>query len=303
MRFAFIECLAVVLLGCFVTGQEEHQQSIPKHSVGSQELLTRHHPGGEALSYHMNAVNEEWQYHINADGMVKKDENGRYFEEYRWSRFVSDGKPTELTPAGQQFRQILSLDPARGLSAPDLSKADLRIIGPITDLLTFYADLLLAIRHGTLSRVGDHFSFSTGTANSWADGNKVVLGEDALVFDVVLQDIDREHQTATLAVHHVPPEKAEVKLPADWMRRPLTDTPNNWVQVQRLQNGKFSAAVGKETVDVVIRVSLVDGRILSGVLDNPVITMESECENAAVTECSGRKPHTIHRHVEISLVR
>lgn len=33
MRFAFIECLAVVLLGCFVTGEEEHQQSIPKHSV------------------------------------------------------------------------------------------------------------------------------------------------------------------------------------------------------------------------------------------------------------------------------
>jgi len=83
------------------------------------------------------------------------------------------------------------------------------------------------------------------------------------------------------------------------MHKPVADTANNWVQVRKTKNGKYLAAVGKETFDVEIKVSLVDGEILSGTLDNPVDTIERECEDAALTKCSDPRPHPIRRQIEI----
>ena len=40
------------------------------------------------------------------------------------------------------------------------------------------------------------------------------------------------------------------RLTADWLRKPVADTANNWVTVQEARNGRFLAAVGKETFDV-----------------------------------------------------
>jgi hypothetical protein len=67
-----------------------------------------------------------------------------------------------------------------------------------------------------------------------------------------------------ILIRHVPPEKPEVQLSADWMRKPVADMANNWVQVQKMENGKYLAAVGKETFDVEIKTSLTEGKILSG---------------------------------------
>jgi hypothetical protein len=33
----------------------------------------------------MSGVNENWHYTIQADGVVKKDAAGVYFEEFQWS--------------------------------------------------------------------------------------------------------------------------------------------------------------------------------------------------------------------------
>src|SRR2546421_2213253 len=41
----------------------------------------------------------------------------------------------------------------------------------------------------------------------------------------------------------------------------LADTPNNWVQVVKIDDAKYVAEVGKETFHVEIKVSLVDGKI------------------------------------------
>ena len=101
----------------------------------------------------------------------------------------------------------------------------------------------------------------------------------------------------------MPPEKTRVKLPADWMHKPVADTANNWVQVKKVKDGKYLAAVGKETFDVEIKLSLTDGKIFSASMDNLVETIERECEDAAVTKCSDPKPHSIRRQIEISLER
>ena len=85
------------------------------------------------------------------------------------------------------------------------------------------------------------------------------------------------------------------------MHKPVGDTANNWVQVQKMENGKYLAAVGKETFDVAIKVSLADGKILSGSIDNPVETIERECTDAALSACSDPKPHTIRRQIAIYL--
>jgi len=266
-----------------------------------QKVLQRRCHEGEKLAYMMKATNESWHYSIEADGLTKKDPDGSCFDEFRWSEFASEGKLVVLSPATLDFREQLTLDPNHKPAIPDFSKFDPRIIGPVTDLMTFYVDYWLGAKIGKLVHAGDHFYFKRGTPNSWADGAYVLLGEDSIDFDYTLKAVDRSAGTATLVVRHVPPEKPEIKIPAEWMQKPVSDTPNNWVQIQKTQDGKFLGAVGKETFEVTVQLSLADGKILSARMNNPVETVERECQDAALTKCGEPKPHAILRQVEISL--
>ncbi|MGA2889332.1 MAG: hypothetical protein ABSE51_14890 [Terracidiphilus sp.] len=108
-------------------------------------------------------------------------------------------------------------------------------------------------------------------------------------------------QTAVVVVHHVPPAHPNLQLPAAWTQTPVADTANNWVQVAKTKDGKYEAGVGKETFDVTIIVSTVDGRILSASMDNPVVTSGRVCDDAALTKCGAPHLQTIHRYVEIAL--
>jgi len=293
-----VKMLAVILLTCVGSSLLVAQALRTDNSV-----LRRHYREGEKLTYHMKGINEDWHYEIQADGIVKKDSAGTYFEEYRWSNLISNNQKTALSPASLDFRQQLTLDPNHNSAFPDLSQVDPSLIGPITDFMSFYVDLRLAVKTGKLAHPGDHFYFKRSTPNSWADGTRVLVGEDAVDFDLTLKDVNRSDHTATFVARHVPPEKPEIRLTAEWMRKPVADTANNWVQVRKTKNGKYLAAVGKETFVVEIKVSLVDGKILSGRIDNPVDTIERECEDAALTKCGDARPHPIRRQIEISLGR
>lgn len=249
----------------------------------------------------MKGDNEGWIYEVQADGIVKKDGRGHLIEEYGWSGFKSNASMT-LSAASLNFRQTLSLDPAIPPSIPNLSQVQPFLIGPITDMLTFYSDLWLAIQQSDLKRSGDHAYVKVGMPASWADGNYVTLGEDSIDFDLTLKELNTSTQIATLLVRHVPPAHPKVKLPAAWMQAPVADTPNNWVQVSKNQAGKYDAAAGKETFDVDIKVSLKDGKILSATLDNLVQTRHRECSDVALLDCGASGDHTIHRQIELHLV-
>ena len=264
--------------------------------------LVRRYREGETLIYRMKGTNENWRYEVQASGVVKKEASGNLTEEYAWSNLISDGKAVPLSAASLGFRQVLSLSSDKPPSIPNLATVQPVLIGPITDLLTYYVDLWLAMRAGRLTHAGDHVYQKIGIPASWADGNYVVLGEDAVDFDMTLEDLDRSKQVATLLVRHVPPEEPAIHLPAAWMREPVADTKNNWVNVAK-RNGKFIAEVGKETFDVRMKVSLVDGKILSGVIDNPVKAKQRECTDAAFTSCGDARPHDILRQIEIALER
>jgi len=266
-----------------------------------RNVLLRRYREGEKLTYHMNGINEGWHYEIQADGVVKRDSTAGYFEEYRWSNLISDNQKVSLSPASVDFRQQVTLDPNHTLVFPNLSGIDPRLIGPTTDFMTFYADLWLAVKTGKLADAGDHFYVKRGTPNSWADGNNVLIGEDSIDFDLNLKEVNRSENTATILVCHLPPEKPEVKLPANWMAKPVSDAANNFVQVQRNKDGKYVASVGKETFGVEIKLSLLDGKILSGHMDNTVETIERECADAELAVCGEPTPHLIKRQIEISL--
>ena len=266
------------------------------------KALVRHYREGEKLAYRMTGHNEGWEYEIRADGIVKQDASGAYFEEYGWSNLVSNKEKVNLPAGSLEFRQQVTLDPNHNPAVPDLSKIDTRLIGPVTDWLTFYVDVWLAAKVGQLSHAGGHFRFPRSAPNSWADGAYVLLGEDAIDFDLTLKDVNPSTQTATLVVLHVPPAKPEIKLPSDWMHKNVGDSPNNWVEVKKV-GGKYLAAVGVETFDVEVKLSLSDGKILSATLDNPVRSIERECSDLALTQCGDPKPHDIRRRVEIALLQ
>jgi hypothetical protein len=266
--------------------------------------LQRQYHEGDALVYRMNGVNESWHYTVVANGTVKKDGAGAYFEEYKWSGMETGGQAMALRADTDAFRQRLSLDPNQNPSIPDLSKVDPKLIGPVTDFMTFYADLWLANKIGALTKAGDHFYFRNPMPpSSWADGAHTLIGESSIDFDMTLKAVDTAAGTAVLVVKHVPPEKSAVKLPADWMQKPVGDMPNNWVGVTKEHNGSYTAAVGEENFTVEIKVSLADGRILSATMDNPVKTIERICEDAALTKCGEAKPHEILRKIDITLVQ
>lgn len=264
--------------------------------------LARHYTEGEKLSYSMKGDNDGWTYEVQANAVVKKSPAGTFVEEYSWSDFKSNASMS-LSPASLSFRQPLSLDPAISPSIPNLSTVQPFLIGPITDMLTFYSDLWLAIGQSDLKHAGDHAYVKFGGPSSWADGTYVILGEDSIDFDLTLKEVDATTQVATLLVRHVPPAQPKVKLPAAWMQSPVADTPNNFVDVKgKNAAGKFVAQVGKETFDVEIKVSLKDGKILSATLDNLVKTRQRECSDAEFKDCGEPSPHQIHRQIAIHLV-
>jgi hypothetical protein len=265
-------------------------------------LLTRRYQEGETLKYRMKATNDNWRYEIQATGVVKKNSAGKYIEEYAWSGMVSDGSAITLSPATAQFREVLSLDPVTPPSIPNLSTVDTKLIGPITDLLTFYADLWLAARVGVLAHTGDHFYQKMGIPSSWADGNYVLVGEDAVDFDMQLEDVDQTAKVATLLVRHVPPAQPKVKLPAAWMKEAPDSAAINWVQVSR-KDDKFLAAMGTETFDVRMKINLANGEISSGVIENLVKAQERDCRDRELTICSDPRPIRNMRHIEIALER
>lgn len=290
-----IKALRPVLLTSISSGLLFAQAS------NDQNPLLRHYRDGQKLSYHIKGVNEQWHYEIEADGIVTKDSAGVYSEQYRWSHLISDGQEVTLPAASVDFRQQVTLDLGGHAIFPDLRQVDHRLVGPMTDFMTFYVDLWLAVKTAKLTHAGDHFYVKRGTPSSWADGNYVLIGESSIDFDLTLDELNPSNKTAAVSIRHVPPQVPEIKIPADWMRKPVADTANNWVTVQKARNGKFLAAVGKETFDVKIRVDLADGKISSASMDNQVETVERECADPDLASCGDSKPHSIHRQIEMSL--
>jgi hypothetical protein len=263
--------------------------------------LQRQYQAGQGVAYRMTGDNDGWHYTAEAQGTVTAGADGTFREDFAWSNLVSNGQAQALPATMAAWRQSLSLDPNHMPSPPDLSQVDPRLIGPVTDLMTFYVDLWLANKLGQLNKAGDHLYFPNPMTPSWADGGHVRLGEDAVDFDMTLKSVDASAGAAVLEIKHVPPPQPRIHLPAPWMQTAAGATPN-WVEVRSEADGTFSAAVGQESFDVVITVSLRDGHILHAEMINPVKTVVRACTDAALTRCGDAKPHDILRKVAVDQI-
>lgn len=264
--------------------------------------LIRHYQDGETLAYHMKATNQgrdgTIRYEADARGVVQKNQSG-FLEEYAWSGLSYNGRAVPLSANPAESRQQVSLDPAAMPLIPDFTKVNPVLIGPIADFMTFYVDLWLAEKQGTLIRAGDHAFVKNGRPNSWADGKKTVLGNDAIDFDLTLVEVN--DRTAKLIVRHVPPAQPQIQLPAEWMHTPVADTANNWAEVSKTNDGKYVAGVGKEIFDVELTIDRTDGKILSATMDNPVTVLSRTCVDAELSKCGEPEHYAIRRQIELKL--
>lgn len=292
---AFCVSLGVALVG--------PASSAPTPQVNSQNLLTRWYEVGERVSYKVTGTVKDragtTSFAAAAKGTVKQDETKRFFEELEWSDLVWNTMPVQIPAANQAFRQILSLSPDFVPPAPDMSRAYPRLVGPIVDLQALYADVSLAMQQPKLQSADDRVVLFRGDTKSWADGMRVTLGEDAADFELTLGDVNMLDGTATLKITHVPPAQPKIKLPADWMRMPVAGGANNWVQVIRAGPRQFLAAVGSESADIDIQLSLANGKIYSARINNPIDVLERECTDEALTMCREGSRYQIVRQVAI----
>jgi hypothetical protein len=169
------------------------------------------------------------------------------------------GYAEESPTPGAPVHQTLSLDPEVVPAAPSLAQVSRALIGPITDLLTFYSDEWLVICERRLVKPGDRFRQTEVPIASWADGTFVVFGQDAINFDIELASVDTSSNVATVVVHHIPPAKSALEMPAPWMADRVADTDNNWAQVMR-NRGAYTAAASKATFDARMKIGLTDAK-------------------------------------------
>jgi hypothetical protein len=266
--------------------------------------LARVYVAGETVGYKMQGLNESpqrtFRYEAHAHGVVKREDSGVFVEDLGWRDLQANGAAFALSPESEAFREPLSLDLGYKLSVPDLSKVQPILIGPITDLLTFYADVQLAMRQHGLTHAGDHVYVKHGVPNSWADGRRTLLGQDSVDFDITLVSVDEERHVAKLVVKHVSPAQPQIKIPAEWMNEPVGSLKNNWVQIQTTQDRGFLGEIGQESFEADIELAMPSGRILSATLDNPVEVKERACEDAALTVCGKATRYRILRQISVT---
>lgn len=270
----------------------------------AESPVARHYRDGETLRYTIDGDNSDNGvandgYHAAADVVVKKDANGVFHEEFQWSDVKNNGKDETLPPEVRDYRQLLSLDLAYKFGLPDLQKIGAYLGGQSTDAMTFYVDDRLAIGRAELRKPGDHVRIPFGKPASWARQN-ILTGYDCIDFEVAVVAVSSA--SVTLSVRHVPPPAICGDVPADWMKKPVADTVNNWFQVEK-KNGVYEAASGKEVFDATVVVLLPSGVISSATMYNPVLTYGKTCKDAALTDCGPLVKEEILRKIKFSLVQ
>ena len=89
----------------------------PQHTAN---LLVRAYADGETVSYLMtgqNQVNQDiHEYSLTSIGLVKRDQDGAFYEESGWSKFVYDGTLVNLDAASLAFRELDQITPISKVS-------------------------------------------------------------------------------------------------------------------------------------------------------------------------------------------
>jgi hypothetical protein len=267
--------------------------------VAGRTQIPRRYVGGDSIAYVMNGINTEGgrdtiRYRGAAVGIIVRDSLNRWAERLTWTRLDRNGALVPLDPS--RARQTLTLEPDWQL-LPDLSRVDPGLIGPMLDLFTFYVDAKLAAAQPAMRIVGDSVLLPLGVGGSWANGQSVVLGKDAVDFEIRLVGLTPDR--ATVDVRHVPPREKKLDLPAAWMNDRVGARPNNWVEVAQTPDRHYRARVGAESFTVELQLSRADGRLLGATMQNPVDVVERDCDDRALSICGPPRRYHISRVINL----
>jgi hypothetical protein len=268
--------------------------------IPARAQFARRYASGDTVSYVMNGLNAEEgrdsiRYRGAASGVVTRDSAGRWSEQLTWTQLDRNDAHVALDPP--HARQVLSLAP-EWQALPDLRGVAPQLIGPMLDLFTFYVDAKLAVSQAGVRAPGDSVLLPLGVGGSWADGQSVVMGKDAVDFQIRLISVAADR--ATIEVRHVPPAASKLALAAPWMNQAVGTLPNNWVEVVKRPDSRYRARVGSESFDVVLEIGRSDGRLLSAVMHNPVEVVERDCDDAALSVCGSQRRYWISRVITLA---
>jgi hypothetical protein len=255
--------------------------------------LARQYVEGETLKYRITGkmVNNGRDYSGEAESTVKKSSAGVFHEELKWTALSE-----ENLKVPDDFRQQVSLDPLFRPQMPAIMSS------AFLDTFNFYVDLMLAIKQRSITAPGDRAYIKRSLPNSWAFGDTLV-GYDCIDFDITFTELNESSGTASVLVKHVPPPSGCSRPPpADWMNKPVLDTPNNFFQVKKTGDGKYSTMVGKEVFNVELSLALPSGKILSAAMYNPVSGIGRICSDEQLTDCGALEAFSLVRNISMELV-
>lgn len=275
-------------------------------AAAAQSPLTRNYTEGEFISYKMTGTNVDGQikhaYSLNLKGIVQMEASKTYSELFGLSNFVFDGQSIDLDTQSLKFTERVSLDPRFDNPShyPDQSKIDTRLKAPSDDLFNIYVDLQLVAKLAMLQKAGDNIYINYAKPTSWDNGH----GQTCVDFKILLESIDLANGIAVVSVHHVPPKTECVNLPAAWMKDPVVNgmdtNPNNVVDIQSRGDSQFNIIVGKENIDVTMRVGLVTGKLISADLIDSLILVERLCADSLGRSCQSPKTYPQQRVIRLN---
>lgn len=270
----------------------------------SAGLLARRYVDGDTLRYKIAAShagpNGIKRYAAIAESVVGRDSANHSVEAVNWTSLTLNDSTVALAVRTSRALQQVSLDTAVMPAIPKLQSADPGLVGPMLDLMTFYVDLQLAAKQQNLTGAGDRRYVPVNVPASWSDGKRVLVGEDAVDFDIMIEKINRSTGEAVVRVRHVPPPSPSIHVRARWMTDSSGLPHRNWMEVTKVRD-RYVASIGAESFDVSLVVNLTDGRILSATMFNPIDIVERTCGDVVLEQCGPERRYRIVRTVDMHI--
>ena len=295
LRYGVFTAVSVIVLVCPILAETGAANAVSSTAAVAASPLARQYKEGETLNYKITGggVNNGPGYYGEAASTVRKSSSGVFYEELKWSNVRERGQEVTLP---DDFRQYVSLEPAYKHTMPALMHS------AFLDTFNFYVDLMLAVKQDAIRKPGDHAYIKRSLPNSWAYGNTLV-GYDCIDFDITFTELNESSGTAAVLVKHVPPPTGcSRQPPAEWMSKPVLDTPNNFFQVIKGNEGKYSASMGREFFNVDIKLAVPSGKILSAVMYNPVSGIGRTCTDEQLSDCGAPEEFSLVRNISMELV-
>jgi hypothetical protein len=251
-------------------------------------VFERRYEVGEHILYKLKGRTQGpegmFVYRAKAKSKVKKDKNN-FLEEFQFEDVSIDGIPIKSNDDQKLIDLKLSLNSKSKINFPDFSKVHPAITEAALDLMVIYADLLLVQKHWDMNKNPDQFYLKDSLVNSWADKENLMRAEDSLDFFMTVIKQEPSNNILEIMIKHIPPEKQILKLNAEWMKKPIGTRSNNWLQVKKISSKKFMVSVGRESIEVKIKLDTLYGKIIDASFDRTIVMRERICLDETFLFC------------------